>query len=162
LGVFLTPVILTGFWQVYQGLQGANPSLVLSTFLLFASATVIGAFVHGSFFYMGEYVKALNRVDDQSQTIIADMITRHRRVLMITYAPLLAMIVIASILYSILAASGNTAFPVWMAAINPVTMTIAWLLLKRLLPQFVRDWTEGAGFNIAYLIFFICTTITLW
>jgi hypothetical protein len=49
-----------------------------------------------------------------------------------------------------------------MAAINPVTLTIAWMILKRILPQFVRDWTEGAGFNIAYLAFFACTTITLW
>ena len=49
-----------------------------------------------------------------------------------------------------------------MAAINPVTMTVAWMLLKRLLPQIIRDWTEGAGFNIAYLIFFTFTTITLW
>jgi hypothetical protein len=25
----------------------------------------------------------------------------------------------------------------------------------------VRDWTEGAGFSIAYFVFFVCTTITL-
>jgi hypothetical protein len=83
-------------------------------------------------------------------------------VLIITYAPLLLLIVVASILFSILVASGETAFPVWMAAINPLTMTIAWMLGKRALPQFVRDWTEGAGFNIAYLLFFAFTTITLW
>jgi hypothetical protein len=59
-------------------------------------------------------------------------------------------------------ASGKTLFPVWMAAINPVTMTLVWLLIKRILPQFVRDHTEGAGFNIAYLAFFACTTATLW
>ena len=45
---------------------------------------------------------------------------------------------------------------------QPVTVTIAWLLLKRVLPQFVRDGTEGAGFNIAYFVFFFCTTVTLW
>jgi hypothetical protein len=49
-----------------------------------------------------------------------------------------------------------------MAGITPLTMTIAWMLVKRVLPQFVRDWTEGAGFSIAYLAFFACTTITLW
>jgi dolichol kinase len=111
---------------------------------------------------MGEYVQALNKVEDGSQPVIAEMIARHRKVLIITYAPLLILIIIASILFSILVASGQTAFPVWMAAINPVTMTIAWMLLKRLLPRFVRDGTEGAGFSIAYLIFFACTTITLW
>jgi hypothetical protein len=49
-----------------------------------------------------------------------------------------------------------------MAAINPVTMTIAWLLIKRILPQIIRYATEGAGFNIAYFVFFACTTFTLW
>jgi hypothetical protein len=74
----------------------------------------------------------------------------------------LILILIASILFSSQVASGQTAFPRWMAAVNPVTMTLVWLLLKRALPQFVRDWTEGAGFNIAYLAFFACTTVTLW
>jgi hypothetical protein len=162
IGVFATPLILAGFWQVYEGLNGANQTWTLVTVLLFAIASVIGAFVHGTFYYMGEYVQALNKVEDGSQAVIAEMIARHRKVLIITYAPILILILVASILFSILVASGKTAFPVWMAAINPVTMTIAWLLIKNALPQFVRDWTEGAGFNIAYLVFFACTTITLW
>lgn len=162
LGVFATPLILAGFWQVHQGLNGANQSLTLVTGLLFLIASVIGAFVHGSFFYLGEYVQALNKVEDSSQMVIAGMIARHRKVLIITYAPVLVLIVTASILFSILVASGRTAFPAWMAAVNPVTMTIAWLLIKRVLPQFVRDWTEGAGFNIAFFAFFAFTTLTLW
>jgi hypothetical protein len=162
LGVFATPLVLAGFWQVYSGLNGANSSLTLTTGLLFAVASVIGAFVHGTFYYMGEYIQALNKVEDGSQAVIADMIGRHRKVLIITYAPVILLILIASILFSILVASGETAFPTWMAAVNPVTMTIAWLIVKRSLPQSVRDWTEGAGFNIAYLAFFACTTLTLW
>ncbi len=162
LGVFATPLVLAGFWQVYQGLAGANEALVLTAALLFGIASVIGAFVHGTFYYMGEYVRALNMVDEFSQVVIADMIKRHRKVLMLTYAPLLIFIIIASILFSVMVGMGNTQFPIWMAAINPVTMTIAWLLIKRILPQFIRDATEGAGFNIAYFVFFLCTTSTLW
>ena len=161
LGVFSTPLILAGYWQVYQGL-GTGETLTFLTALLVIVASVIGAFVHGTFYYMGEYVQALNKVEDGSQAVIAEMIARHRKVLIITYGPILLLIVIASILFSILVASGRTAFPSWMAAINPVTMSLAWMLLKRILPQFVRDHTEGAGFNIAYLAFFACTTATLW
>ncbi|HSK87674.1 MAG TPA: DUF6796 family protein, partial [Anaerolineales bacterium] len=118
--------------------------------------------VHGTFSYMGEYVQALNKVEEPSQPVIAEMIARHRKVLIISYAPVLILILTASILFSVLVASGRTAFPVWMAAINPVTLTLVWLAIKRALPSFVRDWTEGAGFNIAYLAFFACTTIALW
>jgi hypothetical protein len=162
LGVFATPLVIVGHWQVYRGLGGANTSLALATVSLFGAASIIGAFVHGTFYYMGEYIQALNKVQDDSQPIIADMISRHRKVLIVTYAPVLIFILIASVLFSIAVASGKTAFPTWMAAINPVTMTVAWLAIKRVLPPFVRDWTEGAGFNIAFLAFFACTTITLW
>lgn len=162
IGVFSTPLILLGFWVVYQGLGGANAWAAVAVFGLFGTASVIGAFVHGSFFYLGEYVHALNDVEEGSQAVIAKMIERHRKVLVITYAPLMIFVVIGSILFSVLVVSGKTAFPVWMAAVNPVTMTIAWMLVKRILPQFIRDWTEGAGFNIAYFVFFACVTITLW
>jgi uncharacterized protein DUF6796 len=162
LGVFAAPLVVTGYWQVYQGLRGADASLVLATISLFGSATVMGAFVHGTFYYMGEYIHALNSVEDGSQAVIVGMIERHKKVLIISYAPVLIIIMIASVLFSILVASGRTAFPIWMAAVNPLTMTIAWLVGKRILPQFVRDWTEGAGFNIAYMAFFACTTVTLW
>ena len=150
LGVFATPLVVSGFWQVYQGLKGANASVVLATIGLFGIASIIGAFVHGTFYYMGEYIQALDKVEEGSQAVI------------VSYAPVIIFIMIASILFSILVASGNTSFPVWMAAISPLTMTIAWLLIKRILPQFARDATEGAGFNIAFMAFFLCTTITLW
>jgi hypothetical protein len=87
IGVFATPLVLAGFWQVYTGLDGANETLTLITGLLFAIASVIGAFVHGTFYYMGEYVQALNKVQDASQPVIAEMIARHRRVLIISYVP---------------------------------------------------------------------------
>jgi hypothetical protein len=162
IGVFSTPLVLLGFWHVYQGLNGANDWAVLTTVGLFGIASVIGAFVHGSFYYLGEYVQALNNVEDNSQAILASMIERHKKIMIITYAPLLIFIIIASILFSVLVISGNTGFTVWMAGVTPLTMTIAWLLVKRILPQFIRDWTEGAGFNIAYIAFFTCTTISLW
>src|SRR5687768_7915125 len=95
IGVFATPLVLAGIWQVYQGLNGAHQTLTLLTGLLFAVASVIGAFVHGTFYFMGEYVQALNRVEDSSQAVIAEMIARHRKVLVISYAPLLILIVIA-------------------------------------------------------------------
>lgn len=162
IGVFATPLVLLGFWQVYQGLGATTDWNVLTTVGLFGIASVIGAFVHGTFYYMGEYIHALNNVEATSQSVIIAMIERHKKVLIISYAPVIIFILIACILFSSLVASGKTLFPVWVAAINPVTMTIAWLVIKRILPQFVRDWTEGAGFNIAYMAFFLCTTLTLW
>ena len=162
LGVFATPFYVAGYWHIYQGLGGANASAALAVVGLFGAASILGAFVHGTFYYMGEYVHALNNVSEESQAVIVKMIERHKKVLIISYAPVMIFIVIASIWFSILVASGQTSFPAWMTWVNPFTLTIAWLIVKRILPQFVRDATEGAGFNIAFMVFFACTTLTLW
>lgn len=162
IGVFSTPLMLAGSWQVHQGLAGGNEILKFIAVALFGVASIVGAFVHGTFFYMGEYVKALNVVNEEAQQVIADMIARHRKVMIVTYIPLLVFIIIASILFSIIVATGLTHFPTWMTAVNPLTLTILWLLLKKVLPRFINEATEGAGFNIAYFAFFLCTTLTLW
>ena len=65
-GVFATPLVLLGIWQVYQGLGGGNDAVVLTIVGLFGIALVIGAFVHGTFYYMGEYIQALNSVEENS------------------------------------------------------------------------------------------------
>lgn len=161
LGVFATPLMLAGFWQVYQGLSPAGANLALPPVLLFVCASVIGAYVHGSFMHLGESVHALNRTDAESQDVLVGMLGRQRKTLMLSYGVVLIFILIAAILFSVLVASGQTAFPTWVALFNPVTLSIAWLLGRKLLPRVMRNVTEGAGFNIAYLIFFIITTVTL-
>ncbi|HEX9386954.1 MAG TPA: DUF6796 family protein [Anaerolineales bacterium] len=159
LGVFATPLVLIGFIPVWGSSQ-AGGYLMLPPFLLFFLATLIAPFVHGSFIYLGEYVQALNKVDNESQSVILEMLERHRKIMTIFYAFLFVCILIASIWFSVMVGMDKTHFPVWMAGVNPVTMFIAWMLIKRLLPRFVQDWTEGAGFNIAYLLFFLLMTVT--
>jgi hypothetical protein len=162
LGVFATPLIVAGFWQVYQGMLPAGLGLALPPLVLFGWASMVGAFVHGSFIYLGEYVQALNRLDPDSQPTVLEMIARHRKIMTITYAFLFGCIIIASIWFSILVAFGESHFPRWMALVNPVTAFLVWMVVKRVLPRQLTDQTEGAGFNIAYLIFFCLTTWTLW
>lgn len=162
LGVFTTPLILAGFWLVYQGLASAGAGLALPPALLFLSSAVVGAFVHGSFIYLGEYIQALNQISPESRPVIVEMVARHRRIMIVTYTFLLGCIFIASVWFSILVASGQTEFPTWMAGVNPVTALVLWMLAKRVLPKKIVDATEGAAFNIAYLIFFSVVTVTLW
>jgi hypothetical protein len=162
LGVFSASLLLAGYWQVYQGLLPAGMGWALPPLVLFVCSTVVGAFLHGSFIYLGEYVQALNRLEGEHQQPLLEMIARHRKIMVITYGFLMACILIASIWYSILVATGRTLFPQWMALVNPVTAFLAWALVKRILPSRIRDLTEGAGFNIAYVIFFSFTTWALW
>lgn len=162
LGVFATLLVLPGFWLVFQGLLPAGLWLALPPALFFVGASVIGAFVHGSFIYLGEYVQALNQVSAESQPVVARLLSHHRTIMAITYGFVAACVLVASLWYSSLVALGKTIFPAWMAAINPITVILAWLLIKRILPARVRDVTEGAGFNIGYLVFFVSITAATW
>jgi len=58
-------------------------------------------------------------------------------------------------------AFGDTLFPRWMAAINPITALVVWLIVRRVAPKLVEP-VDGAGFNIALFAFFTLTTVTLW
>jgi hypothetical protein len=160
LGVFATPLVLAGFWLVYQGLAPAGAA-ALPPVLLFTIGSVIGCFVHGSFMYLAEYIQALERVSEDSQPVLVEMLKRHRLIMIITYGFVLACILAASLWFSVLVLGGQTRFPGWMAAVNPLTLTLTWLALKRILPRFIQDVTAGAGFNIAYLVFFLLATFTL-
>lgn len=162
LGVFAAPLMLAGIWQVYQGLRPAGVWLALPPALLFTYAMVIGPFIHGSFIYLGESVQALAAVGDDARTPLMGVLARLHRVMQIGYGVLFLCIIVASVWFSIAVVSGRTLFPIWMAAVNPVLATLLWLAVKRLLPGRLVDYTEGAGFNIAFLIFFALTTGTLW
>ena len=69
---------------------------------------------------------------------------------MICYGPLILAVIVASAWATVAILSGRTRLPTWMAGVTPVTMTIAWLLLKAMLPRRVGAPLQGAGFNIAY------------
>lgn len=162
LGVFATPLTLVSLWQVYYGLSPAGRWMSLLPTFLFACATVIGPFIHGSFIYLGENVQLLNAVDTTARPLLINVLIRQQTVLTIAYGVIFACVLLASIGFSFAVISGRTLFTPWLAVVNPVTATVAWLAIKKILPNRVADYTEGAGFNIAYLVFFSLTTVTLW
>lgn len=162
LGVLAAPLTLAGVWQVYQGLQPAGPLLALPPAILWTYTTVVGAFVHGSFIHLGEIVQLANAAQDDTRRLALDVLARQRKLFQVGYAILLACSIAAAIWYAIAIAAGLTLFPAWMAVVNPVTATIAWLAIKRLLPAGAASYTDGAGFNIAYIVFFSFATFALW
>ncbi len=161
LGVFAAPLTLAGIWQVYQGLQPAGAWLTLPPVLLFTYASVIGPFIHGSFIHLGATIQTFTQLDEQSRPLVLTKLLQQQKVLMLAYVVLFVCIILGSIWFAVAVGWGTTRFPVWMAAVNPVTLTLVWLASKKILPARLVDVTEGAGFNIAYILFFSLTTMTL-
>jgi hypothetical protein len=158
LGVIGAPLTVGGLWLFYRGILPAGPGLAVPPTLLFLYAAITGPFVHGSFAYVGETAQALYTADERGRPMFADMVRRQVATIMIAYAPLMLAVIAASAWASYVILTGQTRFPVWMAGVTPLTMTIAWLLLKAILPKRINDYTQGAGFNIAYLAWFAAMT----
>lgn len=162
IGVLATPLVLTGVWLMYQGLRPAGVWFALPPVLLFGYAMIIGAYVHGSFYHLGETVHALAAVEASDKPHLLQALARQQKAIMVVYAVLLACFFAASGWLAVSIGFGATLFPRWMALVNPVTLTMLWFGIKRILPKHVHNVTQGAGFNIASIAFFILTTITLW
>lgn len=161
LGVLATPLLLAGLWPLYHALRPAGSGWALAPTLLLAIALILAPFVHGSFIYIEQNAQVLARLPLEARPILGPAFQLQQRVLATTYAILLVAALLASILFSIVVAFFDTLLPVWMAAVNPVTMVIAFLLLKRLLPRQVTKYVEGAGFNIGFFFFFTLLTASL-
>ena len=159
LGVFAAPLNLAGIWQVAEALKPAGLWSALPPVLLFAYATVIGSFIHGSFTHIGETLHAIADAPEAGRATLMQTLARQHRVVVTAYSVLFICSIIGSFWFASAVISGKTAYPLVMATINPVTATLAWLLLKKVLPDFVGRYTEGAGFNIAQMVFFAASTI---
>jgi hypothetical protein len=161
LGVFAAPLLLAGLWVIYHGLEPAGPWLALPPVLLTAYGIVIGPFLHGAFLFVGDSARTLSAAAEAERATLAALIARWRQIAIGGFLALFALGLLASIWTSAAIISGRTLFPLWMAAANPVTLFIAWMLLRRLLPSSMREATEGAGLNIANGLYFVLATASL-
>jgi hypothetical protein len=160
LGVFATPLLVIGLWPLYYGLAPAGVWAVWPVVLLLGAGFIMAPFVHGTFVFLGEYVQALNTLSGEAQTVVTQMLVRFRSLLMISYGAVMVAILGASLWFSASVWLGATRFPQWMAAVNPLTAFGVWLVLRRIVPP-LGDWLAGAGFNIAFLLFFAAVTTAL-
>jgi hypothetical protein len=154
LGVLGAPLTVAGLWLFYRSVSPAGPWLALPPTMLLLAAAVTGPFVHGSFAFVGQTVQALFAVDEAHRPMFAAMVRRQIVTIMICYGPLILAVIVASAWATLAVLTGRTRLPTWVAGVNPVTMTIAWLLLKMILPQRVGALLQGAGFSIAYFVWF--------
>lgn len=70
LGVFMTPLVMSGSWVLYHALEPAGPWWSVPVALLWLAGYPIGAFIHGSFIYLGGAVQAWNLAEGTSKAQI--------------------------------------------------------------------------------------------
>lgn len=163
LGVFVTPLVMTGAWVLYHALKPAGPWLSTPVALLWLGAYPIGAFIHGSFIYIGGSVHAWNVAEGRNKVHLEDTVARMLRVLLTAYVVFFAIAIATSVWYAIAVVQGATALPRWMAFLNPALMSVVYIILARkVVPLRIVKYVEGAGFNVVYFIFFALLLIFVW
>jgi hypothetical protein len=161
IGVLSTPLLLAGLWPMYVALQPAGTWQALGPTLLLAVALILAPFVHGSFIYVEQNAQVLVRLSPEERPVLGETLRLQLRLLATTYAVIAIAVLAASILFSVVVAFGVTLLPRWMAAVNPLTVIVGWLMIRRLLPARITRYAEGAGFNIGFFVFFLLLTLTL-
>lgn len=163
LGVCMTPLVMTGSWVIYQALAPAGPWLSIPVALLWLAAYPIGAFIHGSFIYLGGCVQTWNTAEGAFKTQMEDLIYRMSRVLLTSYLVFFAVAIATSLWYAVAVVQGTTALPRWMALMNPALMAVVYTLLAgKVIPLQVVKYVQGAGFNIVYFMFFALLLVFVW
>ncbi|MFZ6031166.1 MAG: DUF6796 family protein [Chloroflexota bacterium] len=162
-GVLVTPLVMSGAWVLYQALKPAGPWLSVPVALLWLGAYPIGAFIHGSFIYLGGSVQAWNLAEGKCKAQLEDTVARMLRVLLTAYVVFFAIAIATSMWYALAVLQGTTALPRWMALINPALLSLAYIILARkVVPFRVVKYVEGAGFNIVFFLFFALLLIFVW
>ena len=163
LGVCMTPLVMTGAWVLHHALAPAGPWLSTPVALLWLAAYPVGAFIHGSFIYLGGCVQAWNLAEGASKEQLEETVSRMLRVLITSYLIFFALAIATSVWYVVAVSSGTTALPGWMAVANPVLMTVVYIILARkVVPLRIMKYVQGAGFNIVYILFFALLLGFVW
>jgi hypothetical protein len=163
LGVCMTPFVMSGVWVLYHALAPAGPWFSVPPALLWLAGYPIGAFIHGSFIYFGGSVHAWNAADGPFKAQLGDIVYRMLRVLIFSYVVFFVLALVTSAWYVVAVLQGTTALPLWMALMNPVLMTVVYMLLaRRVVPLRIVKYVQGAGFNLVYILFFALLLSFVW
>ena len=94
---------------------------------------------------------------------LEDLVGRMLQVLILAYLVFFVLAIVTSVWYAVAVAQGETALPRWMAAVNPLLMTLVYMFLARkVVPMSAMKWVQGAGFNIVFIVFFALLLCFVW
>jgi hypothetical protein len=163
LGVAVTPLVMSGAWVLYHALAPAGLWLSTPVALLWLATYPLGAFIHGSFIYFGGCVQTWNAAEGVCKARLEDTVSRMLHVLMTSYVLFFALATATCVWYSVAVMRGETALPRWMAAVNPLPMAVVYIVVARkVVPQRVTKYVQGAGFNIVYIAFLSLLLRYVW
>jgi len=153
-------LFLPGVWLAYQFFKDKTKPHAWLTYFILVISVVLMPLGHADFYYSGELFKAIYHTDPSAHAYLIEMAAGFTKVLYIAWGTAIAVLLFGWLLFSILVFCGKTVLPKWVGFISPVFITLYQQPIKLLLPDgLLKAWISAAGFNIAYLLFFILLAI---
>ena len=160
--LLLAPLELAAAFHLYRALRPAGRlhALVPSALLLWMAALV--PLVHGSFYYLGEALRALAAAEPSAQEAALALVERFQFALFFLYIPILVGFLVGWLWATVLIARGRTLYPRWMALFNPVLLMFVFAGIGKVVPGSVGDALYAAFTNLGGVVFFALSTRLLW
>jgi hypothetical protein len=147
LGVLALPLYGLGYWRAASGLR--DPAEARHVFVLGALGGALGAVVHG-------VTAHVIRVEELMRAPGADplaVVAQHGAFLLPLWCVLAVMTVAGSTIYAKAVLAGRSAYPRWMAFLNPALLLVVTSLVA--LPSlWLRAFLLPAAANLVHVAFF--------
>lgn len=160
-GVLAIPLVMFGVYQIYLGLVPAGRLAALVPVGIMIFMMVVGAAAHACFAFLGGALQLQRRLGAEAGSPVDDLVKTHRKLLRTLFVGFLASLVAGSIAFAWVVLTGETLYPKWVAATNPLVLLIVLGLIEGVLPAPFGGYIRPANGNIAFAVFFAISTITL-
>jgi hypothetical protein len=160
LGLFVIPLVMAGYWHVYQGIRKAKPWLSLPPFLIAMYTVPIGCAFHFGLFYpamVGHQIIGSSWDVEQILSQLHTVMNDANSILGLVYQ---VGIVVFSLWLMALVFLGKTRYPRWFGILNPFFLTIGYMLLVPQIHKYGTYLRPAAAWSDA--IFFAVSTKLLW
>lgn len=152
--IFSAPLYFAGYWHLFQRLKPApaTPRLLLMVLGIYSFA--VGSVWIGSRVYLAILIQALDvAMTDESRALLAGLLETasfyNETILIGLRAGILAL----SAVFVWLVATGQTSYPRWFAALNPIFLVIVCFLVYFAVPS-IGGYLMPIAMNVAHFILF--------
>ena len=163
-GTALLPLMAAGMWHMYQGLSPAGVWLAAPPPILLTYFFCAGAAAHLSFAYFGTVIKEWDSHGGDSN--IRNSLDAIQRDQLAVFLPLMVLTIAAFCIGSfwLLAAimSGQTRYPKWFGALNPLLLAVPLLLSYRVATPRVSRILAAPFVHLIFCPLFLLSTFLLW
>lgn len=161
LGILVIPMQLAGLGTMYHSLKLAGKIKALIVVLINAHTLILAVAFHVSYAFIASGWKLYFELG-KGDIIALKMLKRFDYYWKIIIVIMAIELAFSSIVFAVIILRGNTLYPKWMALFNPIFVLFYTYLIILFMPHPVGGFVAPAFLNLATLIFFILSTVTVY